>query len=150
MSGIIGGAGSKSGVIGTTELDYEEGEFTVAHAVTSGSLSLSSSYNTASYCRIGNMVTIRGNLYSTAGSGWGYLQITLPFVSANYAEEGEVGGGGIATYSVNHEAGTMCWELPAGGSTYVLFKVSRPSNSWGAINFAAGDYYMFTINYMTS
>jgi hypothetical protein len=28
MSGIIGSAGSKSGVIGTTELDYEEGEWT--------------------------------------------------------------------------------------------------------------------------
>ena len=28
MSGIIGGAGSKSGVIGTTELDYEEGTYT--------------------------------------------------------------------------------------------------------------------------
>ena len=28
MSGIIGGAGSKSGIIGQTELDYEEGEWT--------------------------------------------------------------------------------------------------------------------------
>jgi hypothetical protein len=28
MSGIIGGVGSKSGVIGTTELDYEEGTWT--------------------------------------------------------------------------------------------------------------------------
>ena len=27
MSGIIGGAGSKSGIIGHTELDYEEGTF---------------------------------------------------------------------------------------------------------------------------
>ena len=28
MSGIVGGAGSKSGVIGTTEIDYETGSFT--------------------------------------------------------------------------------------------------------------------------
>ena len=28
MSGIVGGAGSKSGVIGETELDYEEGIYT--------------------------------------------------------------------------------------------------------------------------
>ena len=54
MSGIIGGAGSKSGVIGTTELDYEEGEFTP-------SLDLSNvSWGTryGRYTRIGDTVSI--------------------------------------------------------------------------------------------
>jgi len=54
MSGIIGGAGSKSGIIGETEIDYEEGEFTP-------SLDLSNvSWGTryGRYTRIGDTVSI--------------------------------------------------------------------------------------------
>jgi hypothetical protein len=52
MSGIIGGAGSKSGVIGTTELDYEEGTWTPsAVSLASGSPTL-----TGTYTKIGNFV----------------------------------------------------------------------------------------------
>ena len=40
MSGIIGGAGSKSGVIGTTELDYEEGTATVTFTPGSGTVAI--------------------------------------------------------------------------------------------------------------
>jgi hypothetical protein len=49
MSGLIGGAGSKSGVIGTTELDYETGTFTPT------ATSLSSS--AGRYTKIGRIVT---------------------------------------------------------------------------------------------
>jgi len=47
MSGIIGGAGSKSGIIGTTELDYEEGTFTPAVA------SWTATVASATYTKIG-------------------------------------------------------------------------------------------------
>ena len=56
MSGIIGGAGSKSGVIGTTELDYEIGAWTPGLSNPSGA-SLSST--TSEYVKIGNVVFIR-------------------------------------------------------------------------------------------
>ena len=36
MSGIVGSTGSRSGVIGTTELDYEEGTFTASNPNVSG------------------------------------------------------------------------------------------------------------------
>jgi hypothetical protein len=83
MSGIIGGAGSKSGVIGITEIDYEEGTWTpVIDCEGSGSFNLNSSYNTGSYIRIGNQCTIAGYLQiDSESSPSGQMNISLPFVS---------------------------------------------------------------------
>ena len=53
MSGIIGGAGSKSGVIGQTEMKYEEGSFTPTFNVT-----VSGGTTKGYYIRKGNEVTI--------------------------------------------------------------------------------------------
>ena len=53
MSGIIGGAGSKSGVIGTTELDYEEGAWTPAYL--HGTIGTTTE---ARYVKIGDQVTL--------------------------------------------------------------------------------------------
>ena len=52
MSGIINSAGSKSGVIGTTELDYEEGTWTP-------NVGSDATYNaqTGIYQKVGNCVT---------------------------------------------------------------------------------------------
>ena len=60
MSGIIGGAGSKSGVIGETELDYEEGTWTVTVGGATASLGNTVGY----YTKIGKMVFYRW--YSSA------------------------------------------------------------------------------------
>lgn len=69
MSGIIGGAGSRSGVIGTTELDYEEGLFDVTtSSESSGSPAITGSpaYMRGSYVKIGNMVTINFSDHNVA------------------------------------------------------------------------------------
>jgi len=79
MSGIIGGAGSKSGVIGTTELDYEEGEWIVALGGTSESLG----NTTGHYTKIGKRVFF--DYYSggsTLGSSSGDASFNLPFTAA--------------------------------------------------------------------
>ena len=83
MSGIIGGAGSKSGVIGTTELDYEEGTWTVAITCEGGgSFNVNASYNTGTYIKIGNQCTIAGYIsVSSESSPSGQINISLPFVS---------------------------------------------------------------------
>ena len=57
MSGIVGGAGSKSGVIGQTELDYEEGTFTPVLGGHSGTSGQSYGAQAGSYIKIGNKVT---------------------------------------------------------------------------------------------
>ena len=89
MSGVIGRAGSKSGVIGTTELEYEEGEWTPN--VTAGGTSMSTSRGNDSpeafYTRIGNTVYLTINLWGLPiGSSSGALLIKdLPFTSAEDA-----------------------------------------------------------------
>ena len=55
MSGLINSAGSKSGVIGTTELDYEEGTWTATP--NSGTLTTA----VAKYTKIGNTVYVLYN-----------------------------------------------------------------------------------------
>ena len=77
MSGIIGGAGSKSGVIGETELDYEEGEWTLG----TGNMTAVSAAFSCNYVKIGQLVTV--NVKQTSGtlewgSAGGYLT-GLPF-----------------------------------------------------------------------
>ena len=61
MSGIIGGAGSKSGVIGTTELVYEEGTFTPVIAPGGGSMGTSS--GAGRYILIGNLVYVNFHVH---------------------------------------------------------------------------------------
>ena len=79
MSGYIGGAGSKSGVIGITELDYEEGTWT---PTITGSTSGSGTAGTGYYTKVGKTVTI---LYYAASVSFptyvGYLYIDLPFAA---------------------------------------------------------------------
>ena len=64
MSGIIGSAGSKSGVIGITELDYEEGSWTpTINTYSSGATGMEYTVNTVgTYTKIGNIVLFRGYL----------------------------------------------------------------------------------------
>ena len=67
MSGMIGGAGSKSGVIGTTELDYEEGVVSpVVLTCGSGSVTMKSSEDTLAYTKIGNRVFFQIDIDTTA------------------------------------------------------------------------------------
>ena len=92
MSGIVGGAGSKSGVIGETELDYEEGTWTVAidnGVLDAGSASLVSGAgtqggNTGYYTKIGNLVYLNCPLKVSAMSGAsGSVYMNLPFTATN-------------------------------------------------------------------
>ena len=59
MSGIIGSTGG-SGVIGTTELDYEEGNWTAAFVSEGGSLTISSTSDQGLYTKIGRTIHIQG------------------------------------------------------------------------------------------
>ena len=82
MSGIIGGAGSKSGVIGETEIDYEEGETTITLTPSVGALPLNTSNNKFSYIKIGDAVTFHGRIdlhSSSTVNGTGAIIGSLPF-----------------------------------------------------------------------
>ncbi len=57
MSGIVGGAGSKSGVIGTTELDYEKGTWTPVFKGNNTGSVIAHTISHATYVKIGKFVT---------------------------------------------------------------------------------------------
>ena len=77
MSGIIGGGGSRSGVIGETELDYETGTWTPT--VSSGTAT-----TLGVYTRIGNIVTVSAYMKAFSDhTSTASINITqLPFTSA--------------------------------------------------------------------
>ena len=90
--------GSSTGVIesnygikfgtGTTLDAYEEGTYTATVTLSdaaSGTITLSTSYNTLTYTRIGRVVTITGYCYvaSVSGSPTGTISINLPFNPAS-------------------------------------------------------------------
>ena len=79
MSGIIGGAGSKSGIIGTTELDYEEGEFTLTNHA-GGSIASED----GRYIRIGTLCYYSISASNFSGGTGGVLisLYGLPFTTA--------------------------------------------------------------------
>lgn len=75
MSGLVGGAGSKSGIIGETEIEYEEGTFTCSKV--SGGTGTGS--YTGTYVKVGKMVQIivnfnTGDRAPGSGTYW-----SLPF-----------------------------------------------------------------------
>tara|TARA_B110001454_G_scaffold1100_1_gene918 strand:+ start:509 stop:934 length:426 start_codon:yes stop_codon:yes gene_type:complete len=89
MSGIIGGAGSKSGVIGVTELDYEEGTWTPSNA----GFDVTGSFTSGGqYKRFGKMILItawvRGSTNIATSGGASTIGGSLPFM---------IGGGGSAS-----------------------------------------------------
>jgi hypothetical protein len=69
MSGILSGVGSRSGVIGTTELDYEEGTWTPTLIGDSGGEIASYSTRGGSYTKIGRQVTVNIYIKVTSNSG---------------------------------------------------------------------------------
>ncbi len=111
MSGLIGGAGSRSGVLGTTELEYEEGTFDVAHA----------NYytQTAYYRKLGDQIWIYGIIKTAAIGSNGIRSFTAPFAcdagtySGSYKKGGANSsygflsiGGSSTTVNVTHTSGT--------------------------------------------
>ena len=139
MSGIIGGAGSKSGVIGTTELIHEIGGFnwqmvgsTGGPEAGGGELAWSQFNDSASYHRIGNLVfCTMGGSYIRSGQkgnyGGSFLCTGLPFTSVN------TGSGGSG---VGHSTGTI-GSFPDAGVDAAMRGV-RVANAGTTVTFSSG------------
>ena len=85
MSGIIGGAGSKSGVIGETEIDYEEGDLDATTFFLVGGSPVDISGGTTkigSYVKIGQTCYISFQINSgSVNLGTGNITLALPFTA---------------------------------------------------------------------
>jgi len=67
--------------------DYEEGTYTPAFTVASGSLTVHSSHNTLAYTKIGRVVHVQGEIrFSAISSPSGNMSLNLPFAVADLAE----------------------------------------------------------------
>ena len=158
MSGIVGSAGSKSGVIGTTELDYEEGTWTPALKDASGnSATLNSSYDLCRYVKIGKLVYLTGLVGSTSISGMtttDQLRLTgLPFTVAS-GNEGYTAtcfgyGIGLATGTAGYNAGGYVVKE----DTYFLFTKWDNTGGTGSLTveqWTADGRVMFNITYISA
>ena len=92
MSGIIGSAGSKSGIIGTTELFYEEGTWTPNPGTgTFGSVSQNRYTRIGGYCFLtsqftnvqGGFAYFNGLPFTTRPSGTSYDTVLLSGIMTN-------------------------------------------------------------------
>ena len=115
MSGIIGTVGSKSGVIGTTELDYEEGTFMTAGADgtgswTTGSYEMNTVIIMAKYIKVGKKVTCwfeTTGKYTNSGLANG--------VDGLYAKDGTCP---FTPSSLYTNDGPTCGNLTVAGNTF--------------------------------
>ena len=137
MSGIIGGAGSKSGVIGTTELEYEEGTFAVQFATTGTAYTtctMDSGADQGAYCRVGNIVTFNCDAAMsvlTVGSASGDLVLySLPFaINSTISGDGPTAGGGLGRV-VNEAIGAPTGWYGTAGSATIRFGYRNTNGYW--------------------
>ena len=108
MSGYVGGAGSNSGIVGQTEIDYEEGDYTYALPFSSsGSITPRSGYTKLKYIKIGRMCSVFGKIeVDGESSPSGQMRLTLPFTAGTCADSSaSTNSSGIYVYFRNHGGG---------------------------------------------
>tara|TARA_R100000458_G_scaffold14754_1_gene12536 strand:- start:157 stop:591 length:435 start_codon:yes stop_codon:yes gene_type:complete len=112
MSGIINGAGSKSGLLGTTELPYESGAWTPSCVVGTPS------NHKGRYVQVGKLVFCSFKM-DNASSSSGSEQGVDGFPATPYSEAGASAGGGILTQSGKAVGTQTCYiENTANGAAY--------------------------------
>ena len=154
MSGIVNAAGSRSGIIGQTELDYEEGTWTIAFAAASGTITVNSTYDTASYTKIGR--TVHSGAWTTissVSSPSGELTMSgIPYVVSQAPEDSDYSCGSVTylqswnAFSTNHVMNI--WT----GPTYNYLRMKSYSGTSGeaiADHVASGAALLFSITYIT-
>jgi hypothetical protein len=147
MSGIIGGAGSKSGVISTTELDYEEGTWTPTSSVTLVAFDVGTGPH---YTKIGRLVTVNGALATTTSVGSSdFIIAGLPFTNTGSAQ----GAGSIYMRDLGTVISTSSYLsiLCAAGAQFYIRRGGRTNNGDNVHNYMDGDTnFWFSLTYETT
>jgi hypothetical protein len=145
-TGIDFSASAGGGATSSILDDYEEGTFTITFTpTTSGTATANASYNTMSYTKIGNMVTIFGNpRVSSVGSPVGELYLNgLPFAVASTTN---ISRGGVSITYLVFGTGYKAVPILAIETTTYLFIFTT---SVGA-TVAAGDEMLISFSYRTT
>ena len=144
MSGLINSAGSKSGVIGTTELDYEEGVWTPEFRGDAGSAgSSNTTVYGATYTKIGNMVNLECYLrWDDQGSWTGDVELYgLPY--AHEADTRSVGVLGAIKYVEMPDSLPICPTI-SGGNSHIVF--NRQISDLTMADYALVSYFDHALN----
>jgi len=136
--------------------DYEEGTYAATMTcVTSGTITVNSTYNKCSYVKIGNLVTVHGYLHvDSVSSPVGFCRISLPFVckaTVYGAEEYSIGA--VLLHGADYVAtGGVVAQVTGGVSYFELdgYSDSGASNRELSDIWSAGDKLVFTITYETN
>ena len=124
MSGLISSAGSKSGIIGTTELDYEEGMYSWVFTDGSCTRTPRTDYSKFHYVKIGQLVTVHGRFETSGSSGTkaaALVSFNLPFTVAS---PGENSGASIGSGAIIRGANSVT------GSPAPLVNISSTAAVW--------------------
>lgn len=134
MSGIINSAGAKSGVIGTTQLDYEEGSISTAPNM-SGNGSFNVSGYSGQYIKIGGIVHFSFNFTTTGtvSSPVGTIQVPVPFACGYYT------AGSLRCYNESFTGSPFLQIGPT--NTQVSFYTNINASATGSIVPTSGTRY---------
>tara|TARA_R100001082_G_C4353142_1_gene155529 strand:- start:314 stop:751 length:438 start_codon:yes stop_codon:yes gene_type:complete len=145
MSGLVGQIGSRSGLIGTTELEYEEGVWTATLASGAGSTPTNANGH---YTKIGRLVHVVFSSSISASYNGTAVQVSgLPFTCSQL---GLCPAGGTAR--IQHVTGHY-WVVDDSSTTLNLKKMDANSGGAGTVNSQSGTYgppYQINMIYMTS
>jgi len=131
--------------------DYEEGAHTCTVTMGSGSCSLYSSYNKIKYTKIGNLVTIQGQIrVESVSSPSGEMRVSMPFSINTTEDEGSnISGSLVRTYLGNAPTGGLFLH-----GTMVFNQGDKCNLQWSKSGSAtvnhvptAGEYLIFNFSY---
>ena len=150
MSGLIGSAGGKSGIIGHTELDYEQGFWDITMTCASGTITMGSTDNMR-YTKIGQLVYNQGYV-STSGisspSGALYLA-SLPFTScaSNTAHDGYSGGNHMWMENLSGTMDFLMVLVLPGGTTALVREWTGTTGGDAANHISSNTIFALSFNY---
>ena len=129
--------------------DYEEGTFT---ATCANSVQLYSNQDTCGYVKVGNVVTVGGQLrVSNDASNANFYLNNLPFTCKSQTEDADVAIGAVRTWDWNlpdSSKGIIC--MTYGGSNNLQFWSNNDSGNAVFLSAAVNSYIAFTITYFTA
>ena len=142
------------GMTSETLKDYEEGTHECTVTMTSGSCSLYANYNKIRYTKIGNLVTIQGQIrVQYVSSPSGEMQVSMPFSIDTTEDEGaNISNGLVRTYLGNAPTGGLFLN-----GTMVFNKGDKCVLAWSKSGSAtvdhvptANEYLIFNFSYMVA
>ena len=126
--------------------DYEEGTFTPTLIPTGGgSITLHTNQDTCTYVKVGNLVTVFGDIAvaSVSSPSGGYVKLSnLPFSSSSGTEQSSRSAGSLAVNFGSGWSGASAGGMADNEASYVIERA--------ASSFAGNDVIRFQINYLAA